>query len=160
KALGRAPAARSDVPAPAVSRKDLARALLQAGRPAEARQQLEIVLRAGTDDEASWLLSRAFLQEGARARALAAWEAPGSFRDYNPLAPEPAPYVGSKRCAECHSDIYQSQHRSRHARTFPLVTELGPISLPAPGFSDPGQPSVTHTLTRRKDGRVQQETTV
>ena len=43
---------------PRVIRKDLARALLRARRPAEARGQLQKILAGGPDAEASWLLSQ------------------------------------------------------------------------------------------------------
>jgi tetratricopeptide (TPR) repeat protein len=145
---------------PTVPRKELARALLQVGRPAEARRQLQFAVRDQSDQEGSWLLSRAYLQEGAQTEALAAWEKAGSFRDDNPLVPEPALYVGSKRCAECHPDIFHSQQRSRHARTFFPVSELGALDLPAPSFADPGQPRVSHTLKRTGNGQVEQETRV
>jgi tetratricopeptide (TPR) repeat protein len=158
RALAREAGGERGASIPTVPRKELARALLQAQRPDEALRQLQIVLSAKPDPEGSWLLSRAHLQAGAHTEALAALESAGSFREDNPLAPEPAPYVGSKRCAECHPDVYQSQQRSRHARTFAPVAELGALALPAPSFSDPGQPAVTHTLRRTADGLMQQET--
>ncbi|MFI5454121.1 MAG: tetratricopeptide repeat protein [Isosphaerales bacterium] len=145
---------------PMVPRTELARALLQTRRPAEARRQLQIILTMGPDPEAFWLMSRAYLQEGARTEALAAWEKAGSFRDDNPLVPEPAPFLGSAGCADCHPAIYQAQQGSRHARTFFRVSQLGDLDLPAPSFSDPAQPAVTHTLRRSEGGRLQQETQV
>jgi len=141
-------------------RKELARALLQTRRPDEARRQLQTVLTAGPDPEAFWLLSRAYLQDGAQTEALAAWENAGSFRDDNPLVPEPAPFVGSAGCALCHPATSHAQQRSRHARTFFRVAELRDLELPAPSFSDPDQPKVTHTLRRLDGGRLQQETQV
>ena len=57
-----------------VTRKDLARALLRAQRPAEARGQLQKILAGGPDAEASWLLSRAFPARRRRA------EGPGRFQ--------------------------------------------------------------------------------
>jgi len=140
--------------------KELARALLQARRPDEARRLLQTVLTTGPDPEAFWLMSRAYLQDGAETEALAAWEKAGSFRDDNPLVPEPAPFVGSAGCADCHPVIYHAQQGSRHARTFFRVAELRNLELPAPSFSEPGQPKVTHTLRRMDGGRLQQETQV
>jgi tetratricopeptide (TPR) repeat protein len=101
-----------------VSRREVARALLQAQRPAEALNELKRAFAAAADIECFWLLSRAYLQEGAATEALAAQEKAGSFRRENPLVPEPSPLVGSRRCAKCHVAIYSSQQRSRHAQTF------------------------------------------
>src|SRR5262249_1975249 len=50
------------VPSPIVPRTELARAMLRAGRPAEAGEQLRIALAESPDPEASWLLSRVDLQ--------------------------------------------------------------------------------------------------
>jgi tetratricopeptide (TPR) repeat protein len=160
RALLHKPVKHQGVSTPVVPRKDLARALLQTRRPAEARQQLQIILAARPDPEASWLLSRAYLQEGAQAEALAAWEKGGSFREENSLMPEPAPFVGSAACSSCHSDIYHAQQASHHARTFSRVSQLGDLSLPAPSFSDPARPGVTHTLSKSTDGHLKQETQV
>jgi hypothetical protein len=160
RALEQAAVEHQGIPAPIVPRKDLARALLQSHRPAEARQHLQIVLNAGPDPEASWLLSRAYLQEGMQAEALAAWQKGGPFRGENPLVPEPAPFVGSAACGTCHSTILHAQQATRHARTFFPVSELGDLALPAPSFPDPAQPAVTHTLERSDGGRLQQKTRV
>ena len=59
-----------------LTRKELSRALLQAKRPVDARDQLRIVLAQAPDSESYWLLSRAYLQEGATSDALAAWRRP------------------------------------------------------------------------------------
>ena len=134
------------VSSPIVVRKQLAGALLQAGRPRDARRQLQIVLGGEPDAEAFWLLSRAYLQEGAGTQALAAWEKARRFREENPLVPEPAPRVGSAVCAKCHSTTFRSQQRSRHSRTFFRVAELTDLNLPAPSIPDPFQPTVKHTL--------------
>ncbi len=118
------------------------------------------MLALGPDQEAFWMLSRAFLQEGAKGDAQAACEKAGSFRDDNPLVAEPAPYVGSERCVRCHSAIYHAQQGSRHARTFFRAGELKDLELPAPSFSDPARPDVTHTIQWMGDGRLQQSTNV
>jgi tetratricopeptide (TPR) repeat protein len=143
---------------PTISRKDIARALLQAGRPDEARHVLQSVLAARPDAEGFWLSSRVYLQERAINEALTAWGQAGSFRDENPLLPEPARFVGSGACAECHRAIYHDQQNSRHARTFFRASELAFLDLPAPSFPDPAQPKVTHTLERLEGDRLEQET--
>lgn len=138
-------------------RKELARALLRVQRPADARDQLRIVLAKAPDSESYWLLSRAYLQEGAESDALTAWARAGSFRDDNPLLPEPARFVGSAACAECHRTIHTAQQNSRHARSFFRVSELGNLDLPSRAIPEPGQPEVTHTLRRvGKDGMDQE----
>ena len=139
-------------------RKELARALLQAERPVDARDQLRIVLAQAPDSESYWLLSRAYLQEGAASDALAAWAQSAAFRDENPLLPEPAPFVGSAACAECHRAIHTVQQSSRHARTFFRVSELGHLDLPSSATPEPDQPEVTHTIRRIGTDGLQQDT--
>ncbi|CAN5771234.1 hypothetical protein BH23PLA1_BH23PLA1_40670 [soil metagenome] len=128
---------------PTEARKLLARALLAERRPGEARRHLEAI--EAPEDEVHWLLSRALLQAGdIDAAALALTDA-GGFADDDPTIPEPAPYVGSLRCIECHSTIYQDQQSSRHAQTFrrqPGPDDLPP--LPAGPIVDPHNPDVVH----------------
>ena len=85
--------------APSLFQKLLARNLLRLGQPRPARAQLLKVLDAGPDPEASWLLSRAELQDGSMAAATTALGHAGSYRSEHPLEPEPGPYVGAERCA-------------------------------------------------------------
>lgn len=144
-------------PTPLVTRKDLVRALLSVRRSAEARRQLQIVLADGPDPEASWLLSRAYLQAGARTAALAASQAASSFLEENPTLHEPAPWTGATSCARCHPEKYQSQQRSRHARTFHHGLELDDLRLPPAPFPDPKDSKIQHTL-RRVGNRMEQET--
>jgi tetratricopeptide (TPR) repeat protein len=139
-------------------RKKLARALLQAQRPEDARDQLRIVLAQAPDTESFWLLSRAYLQEGATSDALAACAKASPFRDENPLLPEPARFVGSLACAECHRTTHTAQQSSRHARTFFRPAELGRLDLPSSPISEHAQPEVTHTIRRIRADRLQQET--
>jgi tetratricopeptide (TPR) repeat protein len=141
-------------------RKELARALLQAQRPADARDQLKIVLAQAPNPEIYWLLSRTYLQEGATSDALADWAQSGSFRDDNPLLAEPARFVGSAACAECHRTIHTAQQSSRHARSFFRVSELGQLDLPSTAIPELRQPEVTHTLRRIGTDGIEQETRV
>ena len=141
--------------------KALARILLRAHQPAEARLQLEQILSSESSAECLWLLSRAYLNLGLETKALAAWQKSGSFRDDNPLLSEPSSFIGSKRCAECHSAIFQAQQSSRHAHTFFRASELGNLILPTSSFPDPGgQGKVTHTLKKVNGRQLQQETHV
>jgi tetratricopeptide (TPR) repeat protein len=139
-------------------RKNLARALLQLKRPAEARHHLQAVLSTAPDQETSWLLSRTFLQEDAPAEVLATLEKAGSFRDEHPVLPEPAPFVGSAACAGCHPALYRAQQSSRHSRTFFRAAQLAGLKLPAGAFPDPVEGAVTHTLARTNGGGLRQET--
>jgi len=143
-------------------RKQRARALLRAERTVEARVELEKVLLevpALEDAEASWLLSRAFLQEGRLDQALAALGQASGFGEERPTAPEPAVYVGATRCAECHAEKYHLQQSSRHARTFHRAADLTELAVPPPGFPDPAAVQVTHTLHQSQEG-LEQETRV
>jgi tetratricopeptide (TPR) repeat protein len=139
-------------------RKRLARAWLRAGRPAEARESLAAVLAGGGDPEAAWLLGRALLQEGDIPAAKAALARSEGYGDADPTRPEPAPFVGAARCAECHPSLHRNQQSSRHARTFHRGTEpeaLPALDRPAP---DPADARVRHVL-RREGGRPRWETT-
>jgi tetratricopeptide (TPR) repeat protein len=139
----------------------LARSLLQLGRPEEARETLEAVIASsglrGSDAEADWLLSRAFLQEGRFKDARAALERAAAYRDDHPLTAEPAPYVGSARCAACHAEINRTHERSRHARTFHQGQALLDLPFPDHPLADPDDPKVTHTF-RRDQGRIEVKT--
>ena len=65
---------------PVKLRKLFARTFLGVGRPAEARPHLQSILARGPDPEASWLLSRVYLQQGAIAEAQQALAHTGSYR--------------------------------------------------------------------------------
>lgn len=146
------------VPWPIVPRNELARAYLRVDLPDQAREQLELVLSGGPDEEASWLLGRVALQKKDWPTARAVIERTGSFRDARPLQPEPAPYVGASRCAECHAEEARSQQASRHARTFSRASELGGFGLPHAPLRDPFEPKVVHAFRRDAEGRIHQET--
>ena len=69
----------------------------------------------------------------------------------NPLAREPAPYVGAARCAFCHAAIAREYRGSHHARTFWSGANLAELTLPDGPLPDPANPSVVHTLRREQD---------
>ena len=126
-------------------RKQLVRCRLQMGQPSRARDELSKLTGAGDGDpERGWLLSRCNLQQGVASAADVAALA-RSYRQAHPLEPEPAPFVGEARCAECHPAVFRSQHRSRHARTLIRKDQLG-ASLPQPSIADPGDPRVLHSF--------------
>ncbi len=59
-------------------------------------------MESGADPELSWLLSRTYIQEGDWSQALAAWNKIRPTEAEHAAEPEPAPFVGEARCAECH----------------------------------------------------------
>jgi Flp pilus assembly protein TadD len=159
RALEHEAAARIDASASLVPRKELARGLLQAGRPADALSLLLELSPADCDAECFWLRSRGYLQEGAIGQALEAWEKGKSFRDDHPIAAEPAGYVGAAMCKTCHAANFHAHERSRHARTFARPTEVTSLELPVTSLADPAAPRVTHSLAKDDLGVLHQETT-
>jgi tetratricopeptide (TPR) repeat protein len=129
--------------------KLVARALLRLGKSGEARAWLGRV--EGSDPEASWLVSRAALQEGAISEAAVALRSSGSYRDEHRMEPEPGPYAGEARCAECHPEIAAAQGASRHASTLVRGADLAKIPYPAGPISDTDDPSVVHRFRREGD---------
>ncbi len=91
--------------------RQLARFLLQTGRPEQARDVLRTLAGPADDPEAGWLLSRCDLQQAINSGAALSATA-RSYREAHPMEPEPSPYVGEAQCAKCHKAIFQSQHRS------------------------------------------------
>jgi tetratricopeptide (TPR) repeat protein len=126
----------------------LARSLLESVRPAEARHLLVNLIAHGPDAEASWLLSRTYIQEHDWDRAAPLFESSASFSALQLYAFEPAPYVGAARCGTCHSEIYRSFIASTHATTFSRPQDLDKLALPPNAIPDPGNPQVTHEFER------------
>ncbi len=132
-------------------RKLYARTLLQVGKADEASAQLKTVLERGPDEEASWLLSRALLTQGKLDEAKSVQSQGKSYRTQHPIEPEPSPYVGEQACVPCHRSICEAAAGSRHSQT--LFHGEGLLKLPRPSepLPDPGDPQVTHTITRHED---------
>jgi tetratricopeptide (TPR) repeat protein len=158
-ALRRDPQIRSLPSDPFSTQKLLARSLLQAARPSEAREVLKSMPTSRPAPEVAWLLSRSYLQEGDGARAAEALARSGAYRAEHPLEPEAAPYVGSTRCASCHRDIQAAVLASRHASTLVRDRDLAGLNLPPRPLSDPDDPQVSHAL-KWDNGRLQVETRV
>jgi tetratricopeptide (TPR) repeat protein len=159
RALRRAPTA-STLPWDKLSTKKLlARSLLQTSRSSEALDVLRDVERVGMDAQAYWLLSRALLQEGRRAEAADAMARSGTYRAEHPQEPEPAPYIGEARCAECHRVVHKTVLASRHAATFRRGQDLAGLPLPDHSLADPDDPQVRHAL-KWSDERLRLETSV
>jgi tetratricopeptide (TPR) repeat protein len=160
KALQLDPTLKDLEPAPIPARKLLARDYLKAGRSALARSHLDRVLGEGPDPEASWLMSRAWLQEGSPGSAASALGLAGRYGLDRPTDPEPSPYVGSGECAGCHEAIHQAQQSSRHARTFWAGAALARLPIPAAAVPDPVDPKAIDHRARLEGDRVIWETRV
>jgi hypothetical protein len=151
------PRGESAAPYPVDSlRKLLARSLLMTGQPAEARTILQALLAAGPDPEASWLLSRCFIQEREWTHAASVLQQVPSYRSEYPLEAEPAPYVGEARCGACHRPQWDALLASRHATTFARARDLKspPVPWPQDRLPDPGNPQVTHQVRRERDSLI------
>jgi hypothetical protein len=148
----------------------VARLLMEAGRALEAYELLDSMLSsraasvqpphdaATPDREAAWLLSRAALQLDRHKVADAMLARAGDFGNSAHRSLEPAPFVGSKSCGECHAKIYREQQgESRHALTLRLGADLKDVPLPAHPVRDPVVPSVAHRFTRKADDRIELE---
>jgi tetratricopeptide (TPR) repeat protein len=157
QALRRDPSARIAPSERFGTHKLLARTQMQAGRPAEAIRTLRTVLQAGADPEASWLLSRAFLQERNSSAAATQLAQSGTYRADHPLEVEPSPYIGESRCGDCHREVLRTMHASRHARTFTRGDDLGRLPLPQEPMTDRDDPKVSHSF-RRLGGQIELET--
>jgi tetratricopeptide (TPR) repeat protein len=131
-------------------RKQLARCLLRTGRPALARAQLRQLTARDRDPETCWLLSRCDLQE-AIPTDMATLAQARSYRESNPIEPEPAPFVGGARCAQCHERIVRDQHQSRHALTLVRREQLAGIPSPQRPIPDPNNASVLHAFRKHRD---------
>ena len=159
RALSFDPKLKGAVTTPVKARKLLARALLKLGKPVEAESQLKQVLVAGPDPEGSWLLGRAYLQQGKLSEANIAQDDSLGYGDESVYAHEPSPFIGSAKCAPCHQPIYDTQQNSLHAKTFFATTDLGKIAWPEKPIHDRFAPGVVHTITREGD-QVKYETKV
>jgi tetratricopeptide (TPR) repeat protein len=144
---------------PVKLRKLFARTFLGVGRPVEARPHLQSILASGPDPEASWLLSRVYLQQGAIAEAQESLAGAGSYRRDNPLEDEPSPYVGEARCQRCHAVIFQDSLANRHTQTYHRGAQLRRLPRPDRPLADPTDPKVTHAI-KEVDGTLWEETRV
>lgn len=126
----------------------LARSLLKSSQPAKARGFLENLLKTGPDPEASWLLSRTYIQEKDFPRAEKALKEGSAYKLDHPSATEPAPYVGEAKCARCHAKETRAVLASRHATTFARGRDLGESLFTGKTTPDPGNPQVVHRFER------------
>jgi Tfp pilus assembly protein PilF len=137
---------------PTAARIRLARALLKDHKPAEARSQLESVHEPAALGEAAWLLSRVAIQERDHEGAQVALAAAARFGEEPFKAFEPAPFVGSARCEQCHPEIHRLEQTGRHARTFHPADDAQAIVFPDRPWPDPNDPSVVHSVRRSREG--------
>ncbi len=138
--------------APADARRLLARWRLESGQPAEAQAALEPLINHADDREALWLLSRAFLQKDDSKGSMAALARSHEYSPGDPTLPEPSPYAGSAKCAECHPAIYRAEQSSRHARTLYHANDLAALPLPEGPLKDPANANVSHVFHRESNG--------
>ena len=110
-----------------------------------------LIDEAGADAEASWMLSRAFLQEGDIPLAVEALERSGSYRADHPLDLEPSPYVGESQCAECHRDIFRAYQASRFTTTLLRGKQLLELPYPDKLTPDPANPAVVHRFQKTEE---------
>ncbi len=132
-ALQRDPQIRSLPSDPFSTQKLLARNLLRAARPGEARELLSSIKASRAEPEVARLLSRTTFRKADGVNAAAALARSRTYRGEHPLEPEAAPYVGSTRCASCHREIQIAVVASRHALNFharPGSCQLEPASSP------------------------------
>lgn len=126
----------------------LARVFLGLGEGAKAEQVLTEI--GEPTPEVDWLRTRALLQQGKSQESTAAHSI-GASPASDPMAPEPAPFVGSAQCMECHTEIHSAQQASRHGRTFARAPALHDVPLPDRPLPDPHNPSVQHSISREAD---------
>ena len=127
--------------------------------PPRRQPHLQSILARGPDPEASWLLSRVYLQQGAITEAQEALARAGSYRNDNPLEDEPSPYVGEARCQQCHAAIFQDSLANRHTQTYYRGVQLRGLPRPDRPLADPTDPKVTHAI-KEVDGALWEETHV
>ena len=158
-ALRRDPQVVDKTAEPIKLRKMIARTFLRVGSPAEARTQLEVLADRGPDPETFWLLSRAALQQGAKADVQAALARAGPYRSENPLEDEPALYVGEVRCGQCHRTIFKQSLAHRHTQSFYRGPDLQTLPRPDRPWPDPDNPKVSHSI-RQAGSELWEETRV
>jgi tetratricopeptide (TPR) repeat protein len=151
QALEQPDAGEDSPPEPTRFRKLLARMLLKMGRAPKAAESLRTVLATGPNSEASWLISRAFLQEGDWAKASEAVAASGTYRAEHPLEPEPGVYLGETRCARCHASVAKAMLGTRHTATIQYGEGLKNVPIADQPMPDPGDPKIVHLVSRVGD---------
>ncbi|MGP0067210.1 MAG: multiheme c-type cytochrome [Isosphaeraceae bacterium] len=113
------------------------------------------------DRETAWLLSRVALQLDQHETADAMLALASGFGTGDKPSPEPAPYIGSRRCEACHPAIYQAQQKeSAHAKTLYHGADLKEVPLPAKPLPDPVAAGATHQFSRLADDRIELKTRV
>ncbi len=132
------------------------------GRPADADDLLQALVGPSSDSldrEAAWLLSRAALQLDQQEKADSMLLLAGDFgRNATPIE-EPSPFVGSRRCRDCHLRTYREQQESsRHAHTLRFGPDLKSVPLPTRPVADPVFPRMTHHFSRKNDEQIDLET--
>ena len=147
----------------------IARLLLETGRSIETADLLSpLVANPPTENtdsrpdivlrEAAWLLSRSALQADEQEQADMMLAIAGDFGTTNGAFPEPAPFVGSRRCGDCHPRIYREQQgASGHAQTLRFGEDLKAVPLPQGPIPDPVISGVSHGFKRKGNAEIEIE---
>lgn len=151
QALAADPRLHDAVMTPAEASKLLAVCLLESGRGGEAGEVLGSIGNTGSTPEIARLLSRVLLQQGKGDEARSALKDAGNLDEADPMRPEPSPYVGTARCADCHARQFESHQRSRHTSTIVKTADLKNIDWPDQPVIDPANPEVRHEFRHRGD---------
>ena len=133
---------------------------METGRPAEAGRHLLQPMANGPDvdrEAAGCSAGRpCSSRQEDRPTPCSSWptgSAPTS------TSPEPSPFVGSRKCAECHPSDYRAEQRaSPHARTLYVGSALKDVPLPARPVPDPLAPRIHHRFSRKAADRIEMET--
>ena len=152
KVLARLARSGGPVASPAQTKKSAARTELAAGQTDRALADLQSLLAQGPDREASWLVSRAFLQRRDIAAARSALQQASGFGSNDPTTPEPAPFVGANQCQSCHAAKYRTQRASGHGQSLRWGGELAAIPFPDRTFKDPDSDRVSYAFHRDGQG--------
>ena len=149
-----------------------ARLFMETGRVTEVAQLLDPLVASRVTDsdakssgsfdrEATWLLSRAALQADQPERADEMLALAGDFGTTQAALPEPSPFVGARRCGECHPRIYREQQGgSRHAETLRFGEALKDVPLPRAPVPDPVIEGISHSFARKSDNRIELESSI
>jgi len=144
---------RTDFMTPDRVSRLFARNLLRTGSAAEVAGALQ---RKGAgisegDDETSWLMARAELQQGQARPDSELQKKASEYRQNHPLEIEPAPFAGEAQCTKCHEEIARSYSASRHASSFRHGPSLKQLPFPDRPQADPDDPEVSHHFETKQD---------
>ena len=142
---------------PVKLRKLIARTFLRAGRPAEARTQLQAILDRGPDPEAAWLLEPRLPPGGGRAPGPEAHGPRRVVPQREPPGGRARPLRGRGPLPEVPPGDLRDSLASRHTQTYYRGAQLRGLPRPDRPLTDPTDPKVTHAI-KEVDGALREET--